>query len=91
MEDLQVNPKEEQKKAGSEEFLAKVAFANYGHSEWVYRKLVQVGPNKCHWDCCFRRMSPDGKENGRFQSLYVVAFVAEENKWGIQARSSFAP
>ncbi|KAI9004522.1 hypothetical protein DFJ74DRAFT_774446 [Hyaloraphidium curvatum] len=80
-----------QQAAGNEAALAAKGFPEWGHSEWVYRKAVQVGKDKVHWDCCFRRLNKEGKETGRFVSVYIVAWVEDEKRWGIQGRSSFAP
>ena len=62
---------------------------NWGHSEWDAIEVVQAGPDKVHFKVQFSRFDPSGERNATFDSLYIVQKV--EGRWGIRARSSFAP
>jgi hypothetical protein len=67
------------------------AEANPGwhHSAWERREVVHSGPEKVHIDTHFVRYREDGSVLSRFDSLYVV--TKQDGRWGIKARSSFAP
>lgn len=52
-------------------------------------KVVQCGPTKAHMLTTFVRYDVNNKELSRFNSLYIVEF--KNNRWGLTARSSFAP
>jgi hypothetical protein len=70
------------------------SFANLGaqgwdHSAWADRKVVQCGPTKAHMLTTFVRYRKDGTELSRFDSLYIVEL--KNGRWGLTARSSFAP
>ncbi|MBI1360782.1 MAG: hypothetical protein GC155_10945 [Alphaproteobacteria bacterium] len=61
----------------------------WDHSAWASRRVVQCGPTKAHMLTTFVRYRKDGSELSRFDSLYVIE--QRNGKWGITARSSFAP
>ena len=63
--------------------------APWHHSRWDAMSVVQSGPDKVHLAVTFVRFDADGKEIGRFPSLYVVTLKG--GHWGVQGRSSFAP
>jgi hypothetical protein len=78
-----------------EAFLAAIdldAFAsgeNWGHSTWDRMEVVQQGEDKVHIAVVFTRHRPDGAAYASFESLYVIERV--DGRWGVRARSSFAP
>lgn len=61
----------------------------WDHSAWAKRKVVQCGPTKAHMLTTFVRYRADNSEMSRFDSLYIVEF--KNGRWGLTARSSFAP
>ena len=58
-------------------------------SEWDKREVIYAGPDKVHLDVVFSRYREDGSLIATYRSLYIVTNV--DGRWGIQARSSFAP
>jgi hypothetical protein len=62
---------------------------NWDHSEWDAIEVIQSGPDKVHFKVTFSRFNPDGERYVTYDSLYIVQRV--EGRWGIRARSSFAP
>jgi hypothetical protein len=58
-------------------------------SRWDYRRAVQSGSNKVHFAVQFTRYRFDGSVIGRYPSLWIV--TQRDGRWGIEARSSFAP
>ena len=67
------------------------AAANPGwdHSAWEKREVIHSGPSKVHIDTRFVRYREDGSVLARFDSLYIV--TKQDDRWGVKARSSFAP
>lgn len=65
------------------------ARTGWHHSVWDHRRVVQAGPDKVHLDVQFTRFRSDGSVIGVYPAIYVV--VAQQGRWLIQARSSFAP
>lgn len=61
----------------------------WDHSAWASRKVVQCDATKAHMLTTFVRYRADGSEMSRFNSLYIVE--QKEGRWGLTARSSFAP
>lgn len=61
----------------------------WDRSDWAQREIVQCQAGKAHMLTTFIRYRADGSELGRFPSLYVIEF--RDGKWGVTARSSFAP
>jgi hypothetical protein len=61
----------------------------WDRSDWASRRVVQCGPEKAHMLTTFVRYRKDGSELSRFDSLYIVEF--KNGRWGLTARSSFAP
>ena len=59
------------------------------HSAWDHRRVIHVGPRKVHLDVQFTRYRADDSVIGVYPAVYVV--VQQEDRWLIQARSSFAP
>ncbi len=59
------------------------------HSAWDERRMLHTGENKVHLEVRFTRYREDNSVIGAYTSIYVVTRVA--GRWGIQARSTFAP
>jgi hypothetical protein len=62
---------------------------DWHHSTWDHMQVVQVSPHKVHVAVTFSRFRADGSRIASFDSLYVIEQVDE--RWGVRARSSFAP
>ncbi len=77
------------------EFISRTDFAafaqqhNWQHSAWDNVEVMQAGPDKVHFRVVFSRFGPQGERNATYRSLYVLQRV--NGRWGIRARSSFAP
>jgi hypothetical protein len=65
------------------------ALADWDHSAWERREVIHAGVDKVHIDTRFTRYRADGSVIGGFDSIYVV--TCENGRWGVKARSSFAP
>ncbi len=65
------------------------ATPGWDHSAWEKREVIHSGPSKVHIDTRFVRYRADGSVLARFDSLYIV--TQEDGRWGVKARSSFAP
>jgi hypothetical protein len=61
----------------------------WDHSAWSMRRVVQCGPAKAHMLTTFVRYRKDGTVISQFDSLYIVEL--RDGRWGLSARSSFAP
>jgi len=61
----------------------------WDRSSWAKRQVVQCGPTKAHMLTTFVRYRADGSVISQFDSLYIVEF--KNGRWGLTARSSFAP
>jgi len=63
------------------------------HSTWDAMRVVQAGADKVHVIVTFSRHRDDGKgaseRYATFDSLYIIEHI--EGRWGVRARSSFAP
>jgi hypothetical protein len=62
--------------------------ADWDHSEWVSRTIVQASPVKVHLVNVFRRFRKDNSVIADETSLYIMEKV--NGKWGVRGRSSFA-
>lgn len=62
--------------------------ADWDHSAWVQRQIVQESPLKVHVVVTFRRFRKDNSVIADEESLYILEKV--NGKWGIRGRSSFA-
>ena len=58
-------------------------------SRWTDMRVVQSGPRKVHIAVEFTRYDANNDVVGVFESLYIV--TEKDGRWGVQARSSFAP
>lgn len=63
--------------------------SGWHHSDWAKREIVQCDAKKAHMLTTFVRYRADGSVLSQFDSLYIVEF--KNNRWGLTARSSFAP
>jgi hypothetical protein len=70
-------------------FAALTASEGWHHSAWEDLDVVQWSPDKVHIAVVFARFRENGERYAVFPSLYVVERV--DGRWGIRARSSFAP
>jgi hypothetical protein len=70
-----------------ERFVA--AMPGWDHSAWQKREVIHSGPDKVHIDTRFTRYQADGSVLASYDSLYVV--TKQDGRWGVIARSSFAP
>jgi hypothetical protein len=70
------------------EFLGR-AGEGWHESRWERRQPVHAGPDKVHLAVEFSRWRVDGSLIGRYPSLWIV--TRSGDRWGVQARSSFAP
>lgn len=59
------------------------------HSAWDEKQVVQSSDDKVHVTVRFTRYRSDGSKIASYRSLYIVTL--QESRWGVQARSSFAP
>ena len=62
---------------------------NWDFSQWDAMEVVHAGPEKVHFKVIFSRFNPQGERYATFDSLYILQKV--DGRWGIRARSSFAP
>ncbi len=62
---------------------------DWDFSEWDSIELIQAGAEKVHFKVRFSRFNPKGERYVTFDSLYILQKQA--GRWGIRARSSFAP
>lgn len=82
--------------ASKQEFVQQMDFAafsrrnNWRRSAWDSIDVVQVGANKVHMAVQFSRYDAQQQPIASFESLYVLQ-KDSAGRWGIRARSSFAP
>lgn len=62
---------------------------DWAFSRWDRRKLIQFNDRKAHFQLSYTRFRTDGSVIGSYDSLYILTF--QDERWGIQARSSFGP
>ncbi len=62
---------------------------NWAYSTWDNMEVVHASPDKVHFAVTFSRHRANHEAYATFDSLYVVERTGE--RWGIRARSSFAP
>jgi hypothetical protein len=67
----------------------RLAKKGWDYSTWTDRRVVQSGPAKVHIAARFARFRAGGAPVDSYDSLYVV--VLRHGRWGILARSSYAP
>jgi len=66
-----------------------IAGEGWDHSKWDSLQIVQSSPKKVHIAVEFSRYHADGTKYASYPSMYIVEQV--DGRWGIRARSSFAP
>lgn len=71
------------------DFAAFAEMTGWHHSAWDSIQVVQAGSDKVHFSVEFTRFNEEGEPLRTYQSLYVV--TKRGDRWGVQARSSFAP
>jgi len=79
----------EQGSRGGDFFEGFIAQTGWDYSLWDYRRAVQSTNDKVHFAVQFSRYRADGTLIGRYPSMWIVALI--DGRWGVQARSSFAP
>lgn len=67
----------------------RMAAADWHHSAWLRRNIIHSGDDKVHFDTRFARYREDASLIGEYDSIYIVN--NQDNHWGVQCRSSFAP
>ncbi len=60
----------------------------WARTEWDYQEVIDAGPDKVHFRVQFTRYDGSGGAIGSYRSLYIVTL--SQNRWAIQARSSWA-
>lgn len=63
-------------------------FKGWKSSRWEWRKLVQHSAEAMHFAVAFSRLDEHGNTIATFESLRIL--TKKGDRWGIQARSSFA-
>jgi hypothetical protein len=61
----------------------------WDHSTWDDMRIVQSSPEKVHVAVVFSRFDATGGKLASYHSLYVIELI--DGRWGVRARSSFAP
>ncbi len=61
----------------------------WSRSTWDAVQVVQTGDDKVHFAVEFSRYNTTGEVFQTFDSLYIVERI--DGRWGVRARSSFAP
>lgn len=61
----------------------------WDYSTWEDMQIVQSSAEKVHIAVSFSRFDPQGMRLATYQSFYVVELL--DGRWGVRARSSFAP
>lgn len=61
----------------------------WDYSTWDDLQIIHASPQKVHIAVRFTRYDPTGSELASYESLYVVERA--DGRWGVRARSSFAP
>ncbi len=69
--------------------IAALRSSGWDHSVWNHRNVIHTGETKVHLDVQFTRYREDKSVIGVFPAVYVI--VAQDGRWLIQCRSSFAP
>ena len=68
---------------------ALIAGEGWDHSSWDELSVAQSSATKVHIVVTFTRYHADGRKYASYPSLYIVERV--DGRWGVRARSSFAP
>ncbi|MFP6836857.1 MAG: hypothetical protein VB948_12215 [Pseudomonadales bacterium] len=62
---------------------------SWNHSTWDEMNVIQASAAKVHITVTFSRFNAGGDKISSYRSLYVVENI--DGRWGVRARSSFAP
>jgi hypothetical protein len=65
------------------------AETGWDYSTWDDMRVIQASADKVHIAVRFTRYDDQGAELASYQSFYVVDRL--DGRWGVRARSSFAP
>ena len=79
----------EEEVVAERDFDAFAARFGWDHSEWDEIEAVQVAENGVNVALTFSRYNADGDVVSTFNTLYLV--TNDNGRWGVLARSSFAP
>jgi hypothetical protein len=63
--------------------------SGWSYSTWDDMAVVQESADKVHIKVIFSRFNASDQLLASFQSLYVIEQI--DGRWGVRARSSFAP
>ena len=63
--------------------------SEWHHSQWDAIEVIHAAPDKVHFKVKFSRFNAEGERYVTYDSLYILQNI--EGRWGIRARSSFAP
>ncbi|MCZ6643704.1 MAG: hypothetical protein O7F71_19180 [Gammaproteobacteria bacterium] len=63
--------------------------SGWDHSVWDNLEVVQVSAQKVHIAVTFSRFTAAGDKLASYPSFYVIEKL--DGRWGVRARSSFAP
>jgi hypothetical protein len=66
-----------------------IAAEGWHHSGIDEINLIHEGPDKVHFDVRFSRYKEDGTRYAQHATIWVV--TRSDGRWGVQARSSYAP
>lgn len=61
----------------------------WAYSRWDDIQVIHASPDKVHFAVVFTRLDANDEVIAPYRSLYVLERI--EGRWGIRARSSFAP
>jgi hypothetical protein len=61
----------------------------WARSAWDAREVIHASKDKVHLAVQFTRYDRDGGKLATYQAIYVITCVS--GRWGVQARSSYAP
>ena len=84
---MTIDENEEELMETNAKFFAGVAKTDWHSTEWVHRRIVQIGESKVHIAGRFARLRKDGSEIDTLDALYVV--TKQDGRWGIKLRSSY--
>ncbi|MGI9259159.1 MAG: DUF6841 family protein [Gammaproteobacteria bacterium] len=68
-------------------FFEEVVKTEWHLTEWIHRRIVQIGESLAHVDGRFVRLRKDGSEIDTLDAIYVL--TKQDGHWGIKLRSSF--
>ena len=72
-----------------ERFRGYAAKDGWHHSTWDLRRPIHATDTKVHLEIHFTRWREDNTAIGTWKTIYIITQV--EGRWGLQARTTFAP